>query len=245
MKNLNYKTLRRLVFALLMLLTLSLNAQDGVIRFKGIPVDGTKNEMISNLKQKGFTYDYAKDMFRGIFDGEKIVGFIQTYNDKVYNIRFAYDVDGYQKTVVIHRFNSLVGRFDTNEKYLSYINFDKIMNDIDTYEIDTYEDIGYEMKRGKIYKAQYLYKYDKDLTDTTGFYQFKNEAYRLVNSASVSQGVNLDTIIDDYTIEVLFIMQKLEQDLVQFYIIEGFDYNTFNIMFDYYNRRNAPNGEDL
>lgn len=40
-------------------------------------------------------------------------------------------------------------------------------------------------------------------------------------------------------------MHRLEQDLVQFYIVEGMDHGTFLIMFDYYNRRNAPNGEDL
>ena len=39
-KSLNCKTMRKLVFTLLMLLTLSLNAQDGIIKFKGIPVDG-------------------------------------------------------------------------------------------------------------------------------------------------------------------------------------------------------------
>ncbi len=239
--------MRKIVFTILMLLTLSMSAQknDGIIKFKGIPVDGTKNEMISKLKQKGFTYDYANDMFRGEFDGNRIVGFIQTYNDKVYNIRFAYDVEGYQKAVVIHRFNSLVGRYDTNEKYLSYINFDKVLNDLDTYEIDAYEDIGYEMKRGRIYKAQYLYKDDKDLTDTTGLYQFKQEALRLYDAAAASQGVKIDSILNESSLKMLFIMKRLEQDLVQFYIIDGFDFNTFNIMFDYWNRRNAPNGDDL
>ena len=245
MNNLIHNTMRKLFFTMLMLINLTLNAQDGIIKFKGIPVDGTKNEMISKLKQKGFTYDYTDDIFKGEFDGNKIAGIIQTYNDKVYNIRFAYDVDGYQKSVVINKFNSLVGRYETNEKYLSNINFDKVINDIDTYEIDTYEDIDYEMKRGRIYKAQYYYKYDKDLSDTTGLYQFKKETYRMFKNAAASHDVDIDSFIDDSALEALFYMHILEQDVVQFYIIEGFDFNTFNIMFDYCNRRNAPNGDDL
>ena len=144
--------MKKLVFTLLMLLTLSLSAQnDGVIKFMGIPVDGTKSEMISKLKQKGFTYDYTNDMFKGEFDGNEIAGFILTYKEKVYGIRFTYDIDGYPKAVVINRYNSLVGRYETNEKYYSYISFDKAINNIDTYVIDTYEDIGYEMKQGKLY----------------------------------------------------------------------------------------------
>lgn len=56
MKKLNYKIMRRLAFTLLMLLTLSLSAQenDNVICFMGIPVDGSKSEMISKLEKKGF-----------------------------------------------------------------------------------------------------------------------------------------------------------------------------------------------
>jgi len=245
MKNLNYKIMRKFAFTLLMLLTLSLSAQDGIIKFKGIPVDGTKDEMIIKLKQKGFTYDYTNDMFKGVFDGDNIVGFIQTYNGKVYNIRFVHDSHGFNKSVVINKFNSLVLRYETNEKYLSNIKLDKAINDIDTYQIDSYEDIGNEMKRGKTYKAQYYYTFDKDLSDTTGLYQFKIETIRKYQNLASTYGRNLDDFINDTTLPVLYYMHKLEQDMVQFYIIDGMDYDTYLIMFDYSNRRNAPNGDDL
>ena len=245
MNNLKYKTMRKLVFAFLMLLTLSLSAQnDGVIKFLGIPVDGTKDEMISKLKQKGFTFD-DNDMFEGEFNGDNIYGGIQTYNNKVYNIRFFYNTSGFSKSIIIHKFNSLVLKYDVNEKYLSNINFDKEMNDIDTYQIDTYEDIGYEMKKGKIYKAQYYYIFDKDLSDTTGFYQFKTESLRKYRTLAEAYGKNIDEFINDSTLPMFYYMHRLEQDMVQFYIIDGMDYGKFNIMIDYYNRRNAPNGEDL
>lgn len=148
MNIINHKTMRKIAFALLMFLTLSLNAQnDGIIKFVGIPVDGSKSEMISKLKQKGFTYDYEYDLFKGKFDGEFITGKIETYNDKVYNIRFMHDVHGFNKSVVINKFNSFVLRYDINEKYISNIKFDKTMNGVDDYKIDVYEDIGYEMKK--------------------------------------------------------------------------------------------------
>lgn len=238
--------MRKIAFTLLMLYTLSLNAQnDGVIKFMGIPVDGSKEEMISKLKQKGFTYDSEYNMFQGKFNGESIQGIIETNNDKVYNIRFVYDVSGFNKSLIINRFNSLVLQYDTNEKYLSNINLDKAMNDIDTYQIDPYEDIGYEMEIGKIYKAQYYYIFDKDLSDTTGFYQFKTETLRKYRTLADAYGKNIDEFINDSTLPMFYYMHRLEQDMVQFYIIDGMDHGKFNIMFDYYNRRNAPNGEDL
>ena len=245
MNDLKHKTMRRLVFALLMLLTLSLNAQDGIIRFKGIPVDGTKEEMIIKLKQKGFTYDYTNDMFKGVFDGDNIVGFIQTYNDKVYNIRFMQDAHGFNKSIVINKYNSLVLQYETNEKYLSNNEFDRAMNNSDTYQIDAYEDIGYEMKKGKIYKAQYYYTFDKNLSDTTGLYQYKIEKIKKFQNLASAYDRNLDDFINDSTLPAFYFMHRLEQDMVRFYIIDGMDYDTYLIMFDYTNRRNAPNGEDL
>lgn len=243
---LNQKIMKKIVFTLLMLLTLSLSAQnDGVIKFMGIPVDGSKSDMILKLKQKGFTYDYENDIFSGKFDGESISGMIQTYNDKVYNIRFTHDVTGFNKSVVIHKFNLFVSKYNFNEKYMSCIEFDKATKGIDTYQIDDYEDINYEMKKGKVYRAQYYYKYEKDLSDTTGYYQYKIETITKFSDLARSQGVNIDDYINEDTLQALFFMHRLEQDLVQFYIIEGMNYNTFLIMFDYYNRRNAPNGEDL
>ena len=54
MINLNNNIMRKLAFTLLMFLTLSLNAQDKVMKFMGIPIDGSKSEMIDKLMGKGF-----------------------------------------------------------------------------------------------------------------------------------------------------------------------------------------------
>ena len=241
--------MRKLVFTLVMLLTLSLNAQnDDVIRFLGIPVDGSKEEMIIKLKQKGYTYDYVNDMFNGEFNGSKITGTIQTYHNKVYAIRFTYDVlPGFSKSVVISKFNSLVNQYDLSDKYISYLRFDKTLHNIESYRIDPNENIGDEMRRGRLYKAQYRYKQGKQLSDTTGLFQYKIEVYKTIHNVATSRGVSVETYndIDDDAIKAMFIMNKLEQDVVGFFITNGTNPGTFNIVFDYYNRRNAPNGEDL
>lgn len=246
MKNLNYKIMRKIAFALLIFLTLSLNAQnDGVIKFLGIPVDGTKEEMISRLKQKGFVFN-NEIMFQGEFNGSKIYGGIEAYHDRVYQIRFFYDNEGFDKSVVINKFNSLVLQYDTNEKYMSNINLDKVIRNIDSYLIDTYEDLAYELKRGKVYMAQYYYTVDKDPSDTTGYFQYKKEQYRkFSNSIMLLKEEDRDKFLHDITSPEVFYMHRLEQDMVRFYITEGIGYGKFNIMIEYFNRRNAPNGEDL
>lgn len=50
----------------------SMYAQKDVTKFLGIPVDGTKSEMIQKLKAKGFTYNSVKDMLEGEFNGSEV-----------------------------------------------------------------------------------------------------------------------------------------------------------------------------
>ena len=44
-------------------------AQNEVTQFLGIPVDGSKSEMIQKLKAKGFRYDSELDCLKGEFNG--------------------------------------------------------------------------------------------------------------------------------------------------------------------------------
>lgn len=239
--------MKKLIFVFVMLLTLSLNAQtDGVIQFMGIPVDGTKTEMISKLKQKGFTYDNANDVFNGEFDGQEIIGKISIYKNKVYSIRLTYDVYGFNKSLVISKYNSLVQKYDLNKKYYSNISFEL---DLKSYMIDSNEDISYEMTNGKSYTAKYYYKYGKDFSDTTGLFQYKTELYNTIHHIAYSRGEiyekELLDDLDDETIKAFFFVDKLEQDVVGFYIVDGVNIGTYNIVIDYINKRNSPNGDDL
>ena len=52
---------------LLFLLSISIYAQQNVTKFLGIPVDGSKADMIQKLKEKGFTYNTTTDRLEGVF----------------------------------------------------------------------------------------------------------------------------------------------------------------------------------
>ena len=111
--------MRKLTFTLLMLMTLSLSAQDkDVIKFMGIPIDGPKAEFITKLEEKGFSpsqttkeleeietrqecrgelkEDKRRDddrfyYMQGCFNGKTSNVFIFPYKKKVYMIKVHYD----------------------------------------------------------------------------------------------------------------------------------------------------------
>lgn len=69
--------MKRIAFLFCMLvLSVALYAQQEVTKFMGIPVDGTKTEMIAKLKAKGFTWYPAKDCLTGLFNGRDVTLYI-------------------------------------------------------------------------------------------------------------------------------------------------------------------------
>ena len=76
---------------MLLLLSISIYAQQDVTKFLGIPVDGSKAAMIQKLKEKGFTYNTTTDFLEGVFNGEKVYIHIQTnktkYGELLYGIK--------------------------------------------------------------------------------------------------------------------------------------------------------------
>jgi hypothetical protein len=103
-----------LLFAVLF--SAGLYAQEEVIKFLGIPVDGTKQEMIEKLKSKGFTYDQLGDVLEGEFNGEEVEIRVQTQNNKVWRLEIS-DEKGRKEGQIRLRFNELVGQFEINGKY--------------------------------------------------------------------------------------------------------------------------------
>ena len=152
MKNLNFKTMRKLVFTLVMLLTLSLNAQDDyAVRFLGIPVDGSKSDMISKLEEKGFVYNFSQDQLTGSFNGMDVIVSVVEYKDKVYRILVA-DAFPSNETDIVIRYNNLIEQFERNEKYVG-----------ENEMIDANENIHYEMSQhNKRYEATYSQKSEND-----------------------------------------------------------------------------------
>ena len=145
--------MKKILFILfLFLASLTVDAQ---VNFMGIPVDGTANEMIQKLKNKGF-YEIGKEdtyemegkqlpILKGTFNGTDSHVFIATNKGKVYRVHvcYAYTVN---ETQVIIDFNNLLYQFKMNQKYkLIYGN-----------KIEQKEDISYEMScHNKRYEADF------------------------------------------------------------------------------------------
>ena len=128
-------------------------AQKDVTKFLGIPVDGTKSEMIRQLKAKGYTSSsFDSDVLIGEFNGRDVEIYVVTNNNKVYRIMVA-DTNLENETDIRIRFNTLCGQFKNNEKYIS----------IKDYTIPDSENISYEMTvNKKRYEAAF---YQKAATD--------------------------------------------------------------------------------
>ena len=101
------------------LFSAGLYAQEDVIKFLGIPVDGTKQEMIQKLKSKGFTYNQRLDALEGEFNGEQVSIQVQTRNNKVHRLVLEDKTSRSEGQIKI-RFNRLVGQFENNSKYTPY-----------------------------------------------------------------------------------------------------------------------------
>lgn len=124
-------------------------AQSEVTKFLGIPIDGTKSDMIKELKGKGFSYDLEYDLLEGEFNGTDVYVSVVTNNNKVYRICVA-DRNYISETDIRIRFNNLCYQFGNNKKY---------MGKFEDYIIPQDEDISYEMSvHNKRYQASFYQK---------------------------------------------------------------------------------------
>ena len=156
MNDLKLKTMRKIAFTILMFLTLSLNAQDNVIKFMGISIDGSKSEMINKLQEKGFAPDQVLidlenaqnevirqggeipegrirerdgDYFmHGYFDGNDSKVIIVSYNKKVYQVMVVID-NPYNEFNAKIQFDLYVEQL--SKKYTLFYNFAKDILDKD------------------------------------------------------------------------------------------------------------------
>ena len=263
MNNLKHKTMRKLVFALLMFLTLSLNAQEiSVTKFMGIPIDGTKSEMISKLKQKGFTYNTQRDCLEGEFNGRDVIVHVVTNKDIVYRIYVCDKISVSEADIKI-RFNNLVYQFELNKNYHS--------SDSSQY-INENERISYQMSvNKKYYDACFYQKNDNDsyialdilhnmdslqyenyheqvhnevvqIFETVGDNSYEEHYLPAIKDMSDLEVFEFDKLMLKLTAYVAESMQWINRK-VWFRIYE--DYGKYYIGIYYDNVYNAPNGEDL
>ncbi len=136
-----------LVITMMLMSTMILHAQQEVTRFLGIPVDGSKSEMIQKLKGKGFRIS-GEDMLEGEFNGEKVYLVVVVNNGKVWRIAVL-DQTLRSETQIKIRFNTLYRQFENNEKYVSAIG----------YTLSDTEDISYGITiENKQYAAAFYQK---------------------------------------------------------------------------------------
>ena len=137
-----------LSIALLLMLFITLQAQENVTKFLGIPVAGTKSAMIQKIKSKGFQYNYSRDCLEGEFNGTQVRIF-----DEI-NIRI--------------RFNTLCKQFENNKKYVNM--------EID-HTIPEDEDILHQMlvDKKRYEAAYYQLPIDTDLAKRSVWFMINEE----------------------------------------------------------------------
>lgn len=136
---------KTLLLACLLLCSLPLLAQNKVTTFLGIPVDGTKAEMIQKLKAKGFVKSAYSDRLEGEFNGMDVWVYVHTNRNKVWRIAVS-DANACDEEQIKVRFNRLCNQFRNNERYVG-----------PDQSLSEEEDIGYEiLVNKKRYFATFL-----------------------------------------------------------------------------------------
>ena len=233
--------MKKILWFILMLVSMSATAQKDVTKFLGIPVDGYKPEMKQKLIDKGFTYNSQYNFFDGEFNGRDVHVYIGTNNNKVYRIMVA-DANTCSETDIRIRFNTLCRQFSKNAKYVP-VNLED-----NNYTIPESEDISYEMLvHKKRYEAAFYQLPDISLIDSISLnrkiHEVLLEEYTQeeIENPTEQQKKDIDKTIE-YESQKVYI-EMMEKKLVWFIIRES--YGEYLITLFYDNEYNHSDGEDL
>ncbi len=215
-----------------------------VTKFLGIPVDGTKNQMIQKIKAKGFTYNQKQDRLKGKFNGRDVYVSVVTNKNKVWRIMVQDAVPSGETDIRI-RFNELCRQFSENEKYVA-------QNLIGNYEIESDENISHNITvLNKRYQAAYFQMTEKDKEFSKEAAEAFREKVLARNSKYTEEELNNPT--EEMLNEVIQLLtsdeglnealERIKNRSVWFLINEF--YGDYTIIMYYDNELNAANGEDL
>ena len=125
------KRLLSFVIGILIMCSTVFGQSEGTLKFLGIPVDGSKSEMVEVLKSKGFEYDSESDFLIGDFNGrESHIGIVENHG-KVYRV-VVFDANTYDAGQIKIRFNNLIHQFEnSNGKYYYIVPNNPIPEDED------------------------------------------------------------------------------------------------------------------
>ena len=211
---------------MLLISSLFIYAQQDVTKFLGIPVDGSKSEMIQKLKAKGYTSSpLDKDVLVGEFNGADVNIHVVTNNNKVYRIMIC-DVNNIDERAIQIRFNRLCEQFVNNSKYSSL--------PLEEYMIPDDEDISYEITvHKKRYEAVFYQKTDETFMAKqieAAFPQYTKEQLANPSEELRAEIVN-------------FVTQYISKKAVWFMINERLGKYCITMYYD--TEYNNANGEDL
>ncbi len=226
-----------IIITITLLFSTAMFAQNDVTKFLGIPVDGTKSEMIQKLKQKGFTYNYSLDCLEGEFNGNNVQISIVTNNNKVWRIVVCDAYPTSSESQIRIRFNNLCNQFANNDKYIA-------SNILANYEIDEKEDISYELAvHDKHYQASYYQiAQSSDILDSAKIAQWTIEKISNTYTEEEKNNISAADLLDLFQ---EYIDQKLSHKSVWFTIFKSSYRTGYEIVLYYDNRLNKANGEDL
>lgn len=144
--------MKRLIIIILALfagIAISAQTNSNVLKFMGIPVDGSKTEVIQKMKEKGFKYDSVNDCLTGQFNGKDSRIFIHTNKNKVDRIA-VFGPTTLSTASIRMEYNNLLNQFNNNSKYITIEENKFIPED---------EDISFEIiAHDKRYDAQFYLK---------------------------------------------------------------------------------------
>ena len=233
------KRLLSFVIGILIMCSTVFGQSEGTLKFLGIPVDGSKSEMVAALKDKGFRYDSNSGFLVGDFNGrESHIGIVENHG-KVYRV-VVFDANTYDAGQIKIRFNNLIHQFEnSNGKYYYIFPNDPIPED---------EDISYEiLVNDKQYSATFIYNplYGNDeLKD-----KLVNEVVEESKLLLEKKGITYEEFYsdkDNYNQLVSSVVGKIFQMSKGSVWFQIFEYHgKYYIGLYYDNLINKPNGEDL
>ena len=232
--------MKKIILMMLILLSVSANAQKDVTKFLGIPVDGYKTEMKKKLIDKGFTYDAKNDRFEGEFNGQNVYVYIVTNNNKVWRIMVR-DANAVGEADIKIRFNKLCDQFRRNENYVAA--------SLKEYTLSEDEDISYEIiVNKKRYEACYYQKSDPEAIDTLAIQKRIKDALlreytqEQIDNPTEEQAQSIHRLMEMQLMDIAW--ELMEKKSVWFMIYE-LRYGRYFITMFYDNEYNHSDGEDL
>lgn len=216
---------KSLFLAISLIISTAMFAQKDVTQFLGIPVDGTKPEMIRKLKEKGFMYNSTHDRLEGEFNGYDVYIHVVTNKNKVWRI-VVQDAVSRSEENIKSRFNTLVRQFMNNKKYVPLSS--------ESYELSNTEEMTVHTKW---YQAAFV----QIPTDTTELAEY---AVKKVRSTYTEKEAQTWTEEDTQAIFGEQLVDIFSKKVVWFKIHEKY-YGKYTILLYYDNEYNKANGEDL